>query len=173
MGQSPGTVWSWSQCNWTTPLLPWKSGAYCTMPGVDVDKLTEDKTEFQTVSIYLRGVFSWCNIVLCIISILSLFIKINFLLIASMVLWDGSNYESFASTSDQWSFTVCVYISLMFIPQDYRQGDSHSRSIDYFVDVIEQFSIDCRKTKTKAITPTNHNRNKQGHEPITILSNYL
>ena len=38
---------------------------------------------------------------------------------------------------------------------------------------IERFSNDFRKTKTKAITPTNHNRNKQRHEPITITSNYL
>ena len=35
---------------------------------------------------------------------------------------------------------------------------------------IERFSNDCRKTKTKAITPTNHNRNKQRDEPITIPS---
>ena len=38
---------------------------------------------------------------------------------------------------------------------------------------IERFSNDCRKTRIKAITPTNHNRNKQRHEPITIPSNYL
>ena len=38
---------------------------------------------------------------------------------------------------------------------------------------IERFSNDCRKTKTKAITPTNHNRNKQRDEPITIPSNHL
>ena len=30
--------------------------------------------------------------------------------------------------------------------------------------VIEQFSNDCRKTKTKAITPTNHDRNKQHYQ---------
>ena len=38
---------------------------------------------------------------------------------------------------------------------------------------IERFSNDCRKTKTKAITLTNHNRNKQRDEPITIPSNHL
>ena len=38
---------------------------------------------------------------------------------------------------------------------------------------IERFSNDCRKTKTKVITLTNHNRNKQRHEPIRIPSNYL
>jgi len=39
--------------------------------------------------------------------------------------------------------------------------------------IIERFSDDCRKTKTKAITPTNHDRGKQHDEPITIPSNYL
>ena len=39
--------------------------------------------------------------------------------------------------------------------------------------VIERFSNDCRKTKTKAIFPTNHNRKKQHDEPITVPSNYL
>ena len=38
---------------------------------------------------------------------------------------------------------------------------------------LERFSNDCRKTKTKAITPTNHNRGKQRDEPITIPRNYL
>ena len=38
---------------------------------------------------------------------------------------------------------------------------------------LERFSNDCRKTKTKAITPTNHNRSRQRDEPITIPSNYL
>ena len=38
---------------------------------------------------------------------------------------------------------------------------------------LERFSNDCRKNKNKAITPTNHNRNKQHDEPITIPSNYL
>ena len=38
---------------------------------------------------------------------------------------------------------------------------------------LERFSNDCRKTKTKAITPTNHDRDKQGDEPITIPRNYL
>ena len=36
-----------------------------------------------------------------------------------------------------------------------------------------RFSNDCRKTKTKAITPTNHNRSRQRDEPITVPSNYL
>ena len=44
-----------------------------------------------------------------------------------------------------------------------------ARSILY----IERFSNYFRKTKTKAITPTNHNKSKQRDEPITIPSNYL
>ena len=39
--------------------------------------------------------------------------------------------------------------------------------------LLKRFSNDCRKIKSKAITPTNHNRIKQGHKPITIPSNYL
>ena len=38
---------------------------------------------------------------------------------------------------------------------------------------LERFSNDCRKTKIKAITPTNHDRGKQRDEPITVPSNYL
>ena len=38
---------------------------------------------------------------------------------------------------------------------------------------IERFSNDCRKTKTKAITPTNDDRSRQRDEPITVPSNYL
>ena len=38
---------------------------------------------------------------------------------------------------------------------------------------LERFSNDCRKTKTKVITPTNYDRGKQRDEPITIPSNYL
>ena len=41
------------------------------------------------------------------------------------------------------------------------------------ITCLERFSNDCRKTKTKAITPTNHNRSRQRHDPITIPSNYL
>ena len=38
---------------------------------------------------------------------------------------------------------------------------------------IERFSNDCQKTKTKVITPTNHNRSRQRDEPIKIPSNYM
>ena len=33
-------------------------------------------------------------------------------------------------------------------------------------NVLKRFSIQCRKTKTKAITLTNHNGRKQRNEPI-------
>ena len=36
-----------------------------------------------------------------------------------------------------------------------------------FYYILERFSNDCRKTKTKATTPTNHNRSSQRDEPIT------
>ena len=47
---------------------------------------------------------------------------------------------------------------------------AQEKSCDY---LLEQFSNDCRKTKTKAITLTNHNRSRQRDEPITIPSNFL
>ena len=55
------------------------------------------------------------------------------------------------------------------IPNDYFSMRFQSQGCD----VLERFSNDCRKTKTKAITPTNHNRNKRRDEPITIPSNFL
>ena len=39
--------------------------------------------------------------------------------------------------------------------------------------ILERFSNDCRKTKSKAITPTNHNRSRQRDELITIPSSYI
>ena len=41
-----------------------------------------------------------------------------------------------------------------------------SRSLSIATDALERFSNECRKTKTKAITLTNHNRNKTQNEPI-------
>ena len=38
--------------------------------------------------------------------------------------------------------------------------------------MIERFLNDCRKTKTKAIIPANHNRSKQRDEPIRIPGNW-
>ena len=38
--------------------------------------------------------------------------------------------------------------------------------------IIEQFSIECRKTKTIVITLTNHKRRKAIHCPIKTRSNY-
>ena len=35
--------------------------------------------------------------------------------------------------------------------------------------VIDRFSNDCRKTKTKASTPTNHNRNEQ-RDGFTVMT---
>ena len=40
-------------------------------------------------------------------------------------------------------------------------------------NVLERFSIKCRKTKTKVITLTNHNSRKQSNEPIRARSQYM
>ena len=61
----------------------------------------------------------------------------------------------------QWSIIIITVIILLVM---FCITITHS---------LERFSNDCRKTKTKAITPTNHNRSKQRGEPITIPRNYL
>ena len=53
----------------------------------------------------------------------------------------------------------------------FPQSTKHTITLQW--PLLERFLIDCRKTKTRAITPTNHNGNKELHEPITIPSNYL
>ena len=35
---------------------------------------------------------------------------------------------------------------------------------------LKRFSFECRKTKTKVITPTNHNRRRQSNEPMRTQS---
>ena len=39
--------------------------------------------------------------------------------------------------------------------------------------IIERFSNECRKTKTKVITPANHNKHKLPNEPIRTRSKYM
>ena len=39
--------------------------------------------------------------------------------------------------------------------------------------LIKQFSFECRKTKTKEITLTNHNSRKQSNESIRARSKYM
>ena len=56
--------------------------------------------------------------------------------------------------------------------QEHACGRVYSYDSSDLVD-IERFSNDCRKTKTKAITPTNHKRSRQRDEPITTPSNYM
>ena len=41
-----------------------------------------------------------------------------------------------------------------------------------FPPQIERFSIECRTTKTKAITMPNHEKHKQQNEPMRTGSNY-
>ena len=43
----------------------------------------------------------------------------------------------------------------------------------FYVGRVRAVFNHCRKTKPKAITPTNHNRSRQRDEPIAIPSNYL
>ena len=41
------------------------------------------------------------------------------------------------------------------------------------IQILERFSNECRKTKTKVITPANHNRHKALNEPIRTPSKYM
>ena len=39
-------------------------------------------------------------------------------------------------------------------------------ALTYHYNSLERFSNECRKTKTKVITPANHNKHKLPNEPI-------
>ena len=41
------------------------------------------------------------------------------------------------------------------------------------MNTTEQFSTECHKTKTKAITLTKHNRRRQSKEPIRAENKYM
>ena len=43
----------------------------------------------------------------------------------------------------------------------------------WVINHLEQFSIECRKTKTKVITLANQKRHRQYSEPIKTRSNYM
>ena len=47
------------------------------------------------------------------------------------------------------------------------------RKFDILNDLIEQFSNDCRKTKTQAITPTNHNSAMNQSQFLAVTCNSL
>ena len=66
----------------------------------------------------------------------------------------------------------CIF-SILFIGRELTTWAANNCLQTSVLLQIERFSNDCRKTKTKAITPTNHDRIRQRDEPITIPCNYL
>ena len=47
-------------------------------------------------------------------------------------------------------------------------------NLEILIDtLLERFSIECRKTKTKVITLANHKGHRQYSEPIKARSNYM
>ena len=54
-----------------------------------------------------------------------------------------------------------------------RVIDNYVRSTTKITRQLERFSNECRKTKTKVITPANHNRHKLSNEPIRTRSKYM
>jgi len=47
------------------------------------------------------------------------------------------------------------------------------QGIELKLSYLERFSNECRKTKTKVITPANHNKHKLSNEPIRTRSKYM
>ncbi len=43
----------------------------------------------------------------------------------------------------------------------------------FIINILEQFSIECRKTKTNVITSANHKRHGQSSGPIKTRSKYM
>ena len=72
-----------------------------------------------------------------------------------------------------WRNNIWIWFNLPLPAFDSRTCRVAANSDSDEFGSIEWFSNECRKTKTKAITPTNHNRNRQRDEPITIPNNYL
>ena len=68
-----------------------------------------------------------------------------------------------------------------FFPEDYnyltKAGFKFlfrpSRALNTSCCLLEWFSFECRKTKTKVITLANHKEHRQYSEPIKIRSNYM
>ena len=52
-------------------------------------------------------------------------------------------------------------------------GPVHTTLEEFENAALEQFSIECRKTKTKVITLANQKRHRQYNEPIKTPSNYM
>ena len=70
---------------------------------------------------------------------------------------------------------LCITSGLLLPAKRLTEIITKYEDVEFWIarSLIERFSNDCRKTKTKAITPTNHTRSRQRDEPITIPNNYL
>ena len=82
------------------------------------------------------------------------------------------SYHSFNILDDLPKSDISYFLSIT-VPSAVRIRRPPSASAVRIRTLQSPFSNDCRKTKTKAITPTNHNRSSQRDEPITIPSNHL
>ena len=85
----------------------------------------------------------------------------------------------------QGSISTCIFSALLQISYPMvpfsKTQDSLSLVIIFFIlmtctfdlAVIERFSNECRKTRTKVITPANHNKHKLPDEPIRTRSKHM
>ena len=83
------------------------------------------------------------------------------------------SFRSTCTTYASLSATLSSNLSLSDTSLSFNRPFPSSPQSLFQSESLERFSNDCRKTKTKAITPTNYDRNRQRDEPITIPSNYL
>ena len=61
----------------------------------------------------------------------------------------------------------------MYEPTERLALHINSWQVNANIFKVERFSNECRKTKTKVITPANHNRHKLSNEPIRTRSKYM
>ena len=86
---------------------------------------------------------------------------------------DGSSGRKRGSSKfPKWPDGVVVY-SIGSTLGKLSLTTNQSRVIHVVSRSIEQFSIECHKTKTKVITMTNHISRKQSNEPIRTRSKYM
>jgi len=87
-------------------------------------------------------------------------------------IWYGTDVPSYYKLDSFYlNYNELVYERYKFEAPRWRKVVSFELMLP-FANLLERFSNDCRKTKTKAITPTNHNRSSRRDEQIKVPSNY-
>ena len=70
-------------------------------------------------------------------------------------------------------FFFCCFLKMnVYLCNLFANVKQSSFQLRFSYNNIDQFSIECRKTKTKVITLANHKRRRAIHCPIKTRSNY-